>query len=119
MPTLRPANDDKQPSEVLDYPYSPVDDMTVGDALIPASTVVTITRRDGVAIGAGDLTVVSTLTTTTPKPSGAITSSTTIPLVIPYLGQGVAGRTYKVTIRTATQNGNAFEDDFYVKVRDR
>jgi hypothetical protein len=104
---------------VLEYPYSPVDDMTVGDALIPASTVVVVTRRDGVAMEAGDLTASSTLTTTTPKPSGAITSSTAIPLVIPYLGQGVAGRTYKVTIRTSTQNGNVFEDDFYVKVRDR
>jgi hypothetical protein len=70
-------------------------------------------------MGPGDLGEESTLTTTTPKPSGAITSSTAIPLVIPYLSGGIAGRTYKVSIRTSTQNGNLFEDDFYVKVRDR
>jgi hypothetical protein len=123
MPTL-PTPPTKQPGETLPYPYSPVEDMSVGDALIPASTVITIVRKDSTPIGPNDLKLLSQITTVTPKPSGAIQPNpdlpgyTPIPLVNMYLEKGISGVSYKITIVTETDGGSIFEDDFTLKVRD-
>lgn len=123
MPTL-PNPEPKQPGETLLYPYSPVKDMVVGDALNTGATVVTITRKDGTPMGVNDLEIVSTITLATPKPSGTIQPDpqepgyTPIPLVNILLWKGITGVSYKVTIKTTAVGGQIFEDDFTLKVKD-
>lgn len=101
----------KEPSETLAYQYTPADDMQAGDSLVALGTVITITPTGG-------LTNVFTQTTATVVPS-VIEEDTVVPLVNMYLGGGISGVTYKVTIQTATAYGQGFEDEFYVRVSDQ
>lgn len=107
------ARQTKQPHERLPYTYTPVDDMTVGDSLIPLSTTITITPNE-----LGGLTNDLKVTNSNAVLSPELQTPSNIPLVTIWLSAGNSGVTYKVTVNVTTVSGAILEDEFYVKVKE-
>lgn len=100
----------KEPSEVLDYPYTPADDMAVGELLDPAVSAVTFSPSG--------LTLVGIATNAVARPT-TFSETTPVPLVTAYIGGGVSGVTYKVTIKSGVLGSvKRFEDEFNIRVKE-
>lgn len=101
----------KQPAERLPWTYTPVDDMTEGDVLVPASTQVIISPS-------GTLTADLVVTNTLAKLPKEQQTDANIPRATIWLTGGTIGQKYKVTIRVTSSAGAIYEDEFYVTVKD-
>lgn len=77
----------------------------LGTDTITGTPTVTITRKDGVTPGSGDLTIV-----------GSPTVDTTNQIVTVRLDQGIVGVTYIITFSIATAAGNIWYRDAYLPV---
>jgi|GEM_PF-1184233 len=101
----------KQPAERLPWTYTPVDDMTEGDVLVPESTQVII-------LPSGTLVADLVVTNTLPKLPKEQQTDANIPRATVWLAAGTAGQKYKVTIRVTSSAGAIYEDEWYVTVKD-